>query len=54
MSQDIIKKGGYKLSALEIESYILEHQKVKEVCVLGIPDGKYGEEIACVYSGDIN
>jgi malonyl-CoA/methylmalonyl-CoA synthetase len=28
LSQDIIKKGGYKLSALEIESVILEHSSV--------------------------
>lgn len=28
LSQDIIKKGGYKLSALEIESMILEHTSV--------------------------
>ena len=51
MSQDIIKKAGYKISGLEIESHLLEHQQVKEVCVFGIPDGKYGEEIAAVYCG---
>ena len=51
MSQDIIKKAGYKISGLEIESHLLEHQKVNEVCVFGIPDGKYGQEIACVYCG---
>lgn len=53
MSQDIIKKAGYKISGLEIESHLLEHEKVKEVCVFGIPDEKYGEEIACVYCGDV-
>ena len=41
-SQDIIKKGGYKLSALEIESAILEHTSVQEIVVVGIPDEKHG------------
>lgn len=45
LSQDIIKKGGYKLSALEIEGVILEHPDVDEVCVLGIYDEKMGEEV---------
>lgn len=54
MSQDIIKKGGFKISALEIESYLLQHDKVREVCVFGIPDAKYGEEIACVFVGNLS
>lgn len=48
LSADIIKKGGYKISALDIESVILEHPDVREVCVLGIPDEKYGDEIAAL------
>ena len=43
--QDIIKKGGFKISALEIESVLLQHQHVKEACVFSIPCDKYGEEI---------
>ena len=54
MSQDIIKKAGYKISGLEIESHLLEHSKVTEVCVLGIADEKYGEEIACVFCGEVS
>ena len=42
LSQDIIKKGGYKLSALEIESAILEHTSVQEIVVVGISDEKHG------------
>jgi malonyl-CoA/methylmalonyl-CoA synthetase len=38
ISQDIIKKAGYKISALDIEAMILEMGTVQEVCVLGIPD----------------
>lgn len=48
LSQDIIKRGGYKLSALEIESAILEHRKVQEVVVVGISDPKFGQEVACL------
>jgi len=48
LSQDIIKKGGYKLSALEIEDRLLQHPSVAEVAVIGVPDEKYGEEI-CAY-----
>ncbi|MED6112640.1 putative CoA ligase ccl8 [Stylosanthes scabra] len=45
---DIIKAGGYKLSALEIESVILEHQAVSECCVLGLPDKDYGEVVGAI------
>ena len=44
-SQDIIKKAGYKISALDIESNILQNESVKECAVVGVPDEKYGEEI---------
>jgi len=33
-SVDILKSGGYKISALEIERCLLENEKVKEVAVL--------------------
>ncbi|CAJ2656215.1 probable CoA ligase CCL8 [Trifolium pratense] len=45
---DIIKNGGYKLSALEIESVIVEHPTVSECCVLGIPDKDYGEIVCAI------
>mmetsp|Transcript_29620 Transcript_29620/g.22018 ORF Transcript_29620/g.22018 Transcript_29620/m.22018 type:complete len:113 (-) Transcript_29620:16-354(-) len=47
LSGDIIKKGGYKISALEIECVLSKHPKVGEVCVFGISDPKYGEDIYC-------
>ena len=46
-SIDIIKSGGYKLSALEIEAALLEHPDVSEVAVIGIPDDEWGELVAC-------
>eukprot|EP00210_Caulerpa_lentillifera_P004916 g4692.t1 len=42
-SVDIIKCGGYKLSALEIENAILGDNRIKECGVLGIPDETHGE-----------
>ena len=35
--------GGYKLSALEIERILLEHENIKECAVVGVPDEKWGE-----------
>ena len=52
LSADIIKKGGYKISALDIESVLLTHPAVKEVCVFGLPDEKYGDEIAALVVGE--
>jgi malonyl-CoA/methylmalonyl-CoA synthetase len=48
-SVDIIKSGGYKLSALEIEEALREHPAVLEVAVVGLPDETWGERVvACV------
>ena len=45
LSQDIIKKGGYKISGLEIENRLHQHELIHESAVVGLPDDKYGEEI---------
>lgn len=37
-SVDIIKSGGYKISALEVEGGLLEHPAVEEVAVVGVKD----------------
>ncbi|MDI1323357.1 MAG: acyl-CoA synthetase [Algoriphagus sp.] len=42
-SIDIIKSGGYKISALEIEEVIRQYPGVKDVGVVGIPDEEWGE-----------
>ena len=47
-SVDIIKSGGYKISALEIEDVLLRNDKIKECAVVGIPDDKWGEVVATV------
>lgn len=44
-SVDIIKSGGYKLSALEIEGCLLDHQDIRECAVIGAPDDTWGEAV---------
>ena len=44
-SVDIIKSGGYKLSALEIEGVLLTHESVEEVAVIGVEDDTWGEAV---------
>ncbi len=45
-SVDIIKTGGYKVSALEIEEMILGHPDVLECAVVGIRDAVWGEKVS--------
>jgi malonyl-CoA/methylmalonyl-CoA synthetase len=45
---DIIKSGGFKLSALDIESALLHHPGVSEVAVLGVPDEQLGQRVAAL------
>jgi malonyl-CoA/methylmalonyl-CoA synthetase len=50
---DLIKSGGYKIGAGEIEGALLEHPAVAEVAVTGEPDDDLGERIvAWVVPGD--
>jgi malonyl-CoA/methylmalonyl-CoA synthetase len=44
-SVDIIKTGGYKVSALEIEETLLTHPDIKECAVVGILDPVWGERV---------
>eukprot|EP00088_Acartia_fossae_P033941 TRINITY_DN3481_c0_g1_i3.p1 TRINITY_DN3481_c0_g1~~TRINITY_DN3481_c0_g1_i3.p1 ORF type:complete len:537 (-),score=68.13 TRINITY_DN3481_c0_g1_i3:162-1772(-) len=47
-SVDIIKSGGYKISALDIERVLLTHPQIQDISVVGIPDPVYGQKIAAV------
>ncbi|PRP94165.1 Long-chain-fatty-acid--CoA ligase [Enhygromyxa salina] len=48
-SVDIIKSGGFKISAREIEEVLASHPTVVEVAVVGVPDSRWGQKIvACV------
>lgn len=52
-SVDILKSGGYKLSALEIEEVLRQHAAVADVAVVGLPDETWGEiAVAAVIARD--
>jgi malonyl-CoA/methylmalonyl-CoA synthetase len=44
-SVDIIKTGGFKVSALEIEEVLREHPAIAECAVVGIEDEEWGERV---------
>lgn len=45
MSVDIIKTGGYKVSALEIEEVLRTHPDIQECAVVGVDDLEWGERV---------
>ena len=47
-SVDIIKSGGYKISALEIEEVLRLHPAIAECAVVGLADPEWGERVAAV------
>ncbi|MGR4884881.1 AMP-binding protein [Streptomyces sp. LARHCF249] len=44
-SIDLIKSGGYRIGAGEIENALLDHPKVTEAAVVGVPDPDLGQRI---------
>ena len=45
-SKDMIIRGGENIYPREIEEFLFTHPAVADVQVIGIPDSKYGEEVA--------
>ncbi len=43
---DILKTGGHKVSALEIEEALRAHPAVGECAIVGVPDPEWGERVA--------
>lgn len=47
-SVDILKTGGEKVSALEIEEVLLGHEAISEAAVVGIEDPEWGQRVVAV------
>ncbi|KAE8147976.1 hypothetical protein BDV25DRAFT_168729 [Aspergillus avenaceus] len=47
-SVDLIKSGGYKISALEVERTMLGLDAVQEVAVVGLDDEEWGQRVAAL------
>ncbi|XP_052541745.1 malonate--CoA ligase ACSF3, mitochondrial isoform X2 [Tympanuchus pallidicinctus] len=47
-SVDIIKNGGFKISALEVERQLLAHPHITDVAVIGPPDMVWGQRVSAV------
>jgi malonyl-CoA/methylmalonyl-CoA synthetase len=45
-SVDIIKTGGFKVSALEIEEVLRDHPAIAECAVVGVDDAEWGQRVA--------
>lgn len=45
ISVDIIKTGGYKVSALEIEEVLRSHPDIQDCAVVGVEDAEWGERV---------
>lgn len=50
-STDLIKSGGYRVGAGEIETVLLAHPSVDEVAVVGVPDEDLGQRIVAFVVG---
>ncbi len=51
-SVDIIKSGGEKVSALEIEEVFRTHPAIADCAVVGLPDDEWGERVAIAWLAD--
>ncbi|ANI41392.1 acyl-CoA synthetase [Mycolicibacterium vaccae] len=51
-SVDLIKSGGFRIGAGEIETVLLEHPGVREAAVIGAPDPDLGQRIVAFVVGD--
>jgi fatty acid CoA ligase FadD36 len=51
-STDLIKSGGYRIGAGEVETALLGHPGVSEAAVVGLPDDDLGQRIVAFVVGD--
>jgi fatty acid CoA ligase FadD36 len=50
-SSDLIKSGGYRVGAGEVEAALLDHPSVAEAAVVGVPDDDLGQRIVAYVVG---
>jgi acyl-CoA synthetase (AMP-forming)/AMP-acid ligase II len=48
--KEMVIRGGENISPYEVEAVLLAHPAVREAACFGVPDEKYGEEVAAVVS----
>ena len=48
-TKDIVIRGGFNISAQEVENMLLEHPKVADIAAVSMPDEAMGEKL-CVYA----
>ncbi|MBF6044738.1 AMP-binding protein [Streptomyces sp. NRRL B-1677] len=51
-STDLIKSGGYRVGAGEVENALLDHPAVREAAVVGVPHDDLGQEIVAYVVAD--
>ncbi len=51
-SSDLIKSGGYRIGAGEVEAALLDHPSVAEVAVVGLPDPDLGQRVVAYVVGE--
>jgi acyl-CoA synthetase (AMP-forming)/AMP-acid ligase II len=48
--KELIKPGGENVFPAEVEAAIMQHEAIREVCVFGVPDPRFGEGIKALCS----
>lgn len=51
-STDLIKSGGYRIGAGEVENALLDHPRVREAAVVGAPHADLGQEVVAYVVAD--
>ncbi len=51
-SVDIVKTGGYKVSALEVEELYRAHPAIRDLAVVGVPHREWGEQLRAAWVPD--
>jgi malonyl-CoA/methylmalonyl-CoA synthetase len=50
LNVDLIKTGGFRVSAQDVERVLLEHESIGEIAIIGVEDMTYGQKVAAVVS----